>query len=451
MRHKIDDVFRLDAFFRRLRTQIASGLFWHGQVPAAVSLNLRWFWLDGVFSQASESIVNAYLSLFMLALGASRAQIGLLSAVSSFSAALVMLPGAALVERWGRRKEMCVWSGGGIGRLVLLLMALSPLLFSGPAAVYALIGLAVARVVLGNLTFPAWVSLTADLVPLSVRGRFLSARNMAMGLVGMTTAFLMGQVIARLPGTSGYQWAFGLAFIIGLISTWSFSRIDEPPVATRGRSAAPVSLSGLVTGLLADLRAHPAFLRLCAVDALWNFSLNVAGPFFNPYLVQTLGGGASMVGTLAVINVLAALPGQRLFGIWTDRWGPRRVMILTGLLIPLVPWGWALARTPWQAIPAEMASGFLWAGYNLASFNFLLLLTPEAQRPRYTALYQIVVMVTLAVGAAVGGIIATHWGYRITMILSGAGRLVAALLFVFLVRLPRPAGDQVQTADGSTR
>ncbi|MBN1933498.1 MAG: hypothetical protein JW934_02475, partial [Anaerolineae bacterium] len=101
-------LFRLEASFLRFRTRLATGLFWHGQVPAAVSRNLRWFWLDGFFSQASESIVNAYLSLFVLALGASRAQIGLLSAVSSFSAALVMLPGAGIVERWGHRKEMCV-------------------------------------------------------------------------------------------------------------------------------------------------------------------------------------------------------------------------------------------------------------------------------------------------------------------------------------------------------
>ncbi len=427
--------------FKRTLSRVASGLLGGVQVPAGVLRNLRWFWLDGFFSQASESIVNAYLSLFILALGASRAQIGLLSAVSNLSAALVMLPGAALVERWGHRKELCVWSGGGVGRLMLLLMALSPFLVSGPLAVYILIGLAVLRVALGNLTVPAWVSLTADLVPLSVRGRYLSARNMAMGLVGMATAWLMGQLIARMPGTSGYQMAIGLAFAIGMVSTWSFAHIKEPHIEThrRASSAGRPSLRRLLATLWRDLRTQPAFLTLCAVDALWNFSLNIAGPFFSPYLVQTLGADTRMVGTLTVINVLSALPGQRLFGVWTDRWGPRRVLILTALLIPLVPWGWALTRAPWQAIPAEMASGFLWAGYGLASFNFLLLLIPEARRPRYTALYQLVVMMALSAGAAVGGLVATRWGYRTTMVISGIGRLTAALLFVGLMRLP-PAG-----------
>jgi predicted MFS family arabinose efflux permease len=66
-------------------------------------------------------------------------------------------------------------------------------------------------------------------------------------------------------------------------------------------------------------------------------------------------------------------------------------------------------------------------------FNFLLLLTPEDRRPRYTALYQIVVTAALAAGAALGGIAATRWGYASTFVLSGVGRLVAALLFARFV------------------
>ena len=37
-----------------------------------------------------------------------------LSALSSLSAALVLLPGAALVERWGHRKWITLIAGGGI-------------------------------------------------------------------------------------------------------------------------------------------------------------------------------------------------------------------------------------------------------------------------------------------------------------------------------------------------
>jgi predicted MFS family arabinose efflux permease len=279
---------------------------------------------------------------------------------------------------------------------------------------------------------PAWVSLTADIVPLSWRGRYFSSRNIAMGVANMLTTFLVGQLITLVGGTNGYQLAMGLAFAVGIASTYSFARLEEP------LSSAPPEAkdSGLQLPLRQHLRAHPDFLFFCATAAIWNFSINIAGPFFNPYLVESLQASAGVVGALSVVSTLAALPGQRLFGSLVDRWGTRRVQLITGLLIPLLPWAWALTRSPWHVVPVNLAGGFLWAGYELANFNFLLILTPEDRRPRYSAVYQIVVMVALAGGAALGGIIAQRWGYTPVFVLSGIGRLCAALLFARFVHQP---------------
>jgi MFS family permease len=421
---------------QRRALRFTAGGRWTDRLQASVRQNLRWFWFDGVFAQASEAILVSYLSLFVLALGASRAQIGLMSALSSLSSALLLLPGAALVERWGRRKQIVLFSGGGAARATLLLLALVPLAFAGPTAVYLAIAAAVARSAIVNLGVPAWMSLTADLVPLSWRGRYFSARNMAMGVVGMVTTFFVGQLITRLGTPAGYQWAMGLAFAIGLGATFSFAHIKEPASSAQPQPSG----RGSRLDFLRHLSAHPDFLSFCATAALWNFSLNVAGPFFNVYLVEDLKANAGIIGTLSVVSSLAALPGQRLFGRLNDRWGAHRVQLVTGLLIPLLPPVWALTRSPWHAVPLNLAGGFLWAGYGLASFNFLLTLIPEDRRPRYSALYQIIVMAALAGGAAVGGTIADAWGYRTIFVLSGIGRFGAALLFARFVR--RTVGRQ---------
>ncbi len=415
---------------RRLAHLTAGGA-WTGQLHISVRRNLRWYWFDGVFAQASDSIVLAYLSLFLLALGANAAQIGLVSALSNLSAALLVLPGAAIVERWGHRKQTCLLAGGGVARITLLLLALLPLVAAQPVAIYIAITLAVIRSAFANLSVPAWTSLTADIVPLSWRGRYFASRNAAMGVAAMAVTYGVGLLITRMGAPAGYQAAMGTAFIIGVASTACFAYIREP-------LATPTTQPGVSPRLpiLHNLGAHPDFLAFCAIAALWNFSVNVAGPFFSVYLVDSLKASAGFVGALAVVNGLAALPGQRLFGALSDRWGPRRVQLVTGLLMPLVPWGWSLTRSPWQVVPVELAAGFLWAGYNLSSFNFLLTLTPQDRRARYAALYQIVVTVMLAIGAAVGGVIATRWGYTTTMVLSGFGRLAAALLFVRFVRQP---------------
>jgi predicted MFS family arabinose efflux permease len=216
----------------------------------------------------------------------------------------------------------------------------------------------------------------------------------------------------------------GLAFLLGVAATISYANIREPAISS-------IQTRGSISWkpFIQNLRARPDFLIFCATAALWNFSVMIAGPFFKVYLVESLRATPDIVGILSAISALTALPGQRLFGAMVDRWGAKRVQLVIGLIIPLLPWGWALTRVPWHVVPIDMAGGFLWAGYNLANFNMLLAITPKDLRPRYSALYQIVVMGALAVGSAIGGVIIEQWGYYVVFALSGIGRLAAALLF----------------------
>ncbi len=419
--------------FKRETLQLSRGGRWADQLPHVVQHNLSWFWFDGLFAVACDNIVLTYLTLFVLALGATPGQIGIMSAISSSLAAILLFPGAMLVERIGRRKAITVAAGGVGGRLMLLLLALMPFVVSGPAAVYVAIGFSVTRDALGNLSLPAWTALTADIVPLEWRGRYFASRNIAMSAGGMVTTFLVGALITQIgTGYVGYQLALGLAFGLGMISTYSFAHLREPPV-----TAPPERGQESLRTLFHNLRQQPEFLKLCGVAAIWNFSLNIAGPFFTPYMAESLKASAFEIGFFAVVTSLAGLPALRLFGNLADRWGPRRVQLITGLLIPLVPWMWMLSRQPWHVIPINAAAGFLWAGYNLAAFNFLLTAMPPARRARYSAIYQIVVTIALALGAALGSVITTQWGYFAVFFLSGVGRLAAALLFARFVQAPK--------------
>jgi MFS family permease len=407
--------------------QFTAGGNWTQQLRAPIRHNLRSFWFDGLFAASSNEILIAYFTLFLLALGATPTQIGLMSSLSSLGAAAMLLPGAALVERWGHRKGIVVLTGGGAARVALMLMPLVPLLFAEPKAIYVVIVLAVARDAFSQLGMPAWTSLTADIVPLKWRGRYFASRNIAVGLTKMPLIYLVGLLITRTssPGNPiGYQAALGLSFLLGVAATVSYASIREPTV-----SPAQIRSSISWASFIQHLRARPEFLVFCATAALWSFSVMIAGPFFSVYLVESLRATPTIVGILSTISTLAALLGQRLFGTMADRWGAQRVQLVTGLMIPLLPCVWALTRSPWHVVPIDVAGGFLWAGYNLANFNMLLAITPKDLRPRYSALYQVVVMVALAIGSAIGGVIIEQWGYYTVFILSGIGRLAAALLF----------------------
>src|SRR5512136_2188253 len=101
---------------RQWFSHLVTGGDWALELPGKTRQNLRWFWYDGLFSSASDNIIITYLSLYVLALGATRAQIGIMSALSSLSATLLLLPGAMLVERFSHRKEITLLFGWGLAR-----------------------------------------------------------------------------------------------------------------------------------------------------------------------------------------------------------------------------------------------------------------------------------------------------------------------------------------------
>src|SRR5512136_66972 len=189
--------------FRRAQARRAFPKFtWGGDWAISLSAqfkhNLSWFFFDGLYASGSDNIVITYLTLYILALGATSAQVGLMSSFSSLSAALLLLPGAILVERYGHRKGLILFLGGGMARLMILILALLPLFTSGQSIVLLAIFLSVLRDAFGNLAFPAWISLTADIVPMEGRGRYFGSRNFIMGITGMLAILLVGELITRM-------------------------------------------------------------------------------------------------------------------------------------------------------------------------------------------------------------------------------------------------------------
>jgi MFS family permease len=277
-----------------------------------------------------------------------------------------------------------------------------------------------------------------DMVPISGRGRYFASRNFVMGVAGMVTTLLVGAFISRMAQPLGYQLALFLAFAIGLVSTYSFSRLREPFPETAGkviRSADTQRIS--LRTYASEIWQHKSFVMLCATAILWNFSLNIAGPFFNVYMARELHVGPALIAINSTVSTVASMLAQLFAGRLADRWGPRRLQLITGLIIPILPFAWVFITQAWQIIPVNILGGALWGIYGLASFNLLLETTPEAQRARYSALYQVIATMSLAVGAAFGGQILTHFGYVAIFAGSASGRLIAAVLFALLVRPPK--------------
>jgi MFS family permease len=399
--------------------------------------SLRYFWLDGLFAAISENFYLGFIALFALAYGATNSQVGIMAAAANLLGAAALFPGARMAERAGRRKAVVIWSGGVFSRLALLGLALIPVLISAPqVAILAIIIIDGLRAFFANLANPGWTALVADLVPESMRARFFSSRNIAMGVAALLIAPLAGWLITQTNGWldslyAGYQLVFLLAFLFGMVSTFAFTRIRDQGAA---RSEKRPHRRG---DLRRALKASPGFAGLVISQLIWNLSLQVAAPFFNVYLVSELGASTAVVGVLAGIASLTALFGQRYFAKLIDVRGPYWVQALAGLLIPFAPLAWAFVTAPWQVGFINTFTGFMWAGYSLANFNLLLELTPDDQRPRAVALYQLAVFGSAVAGPLLGGFLADTAGFKIVFVLSCVGRLVGTGLFLQLTYRPR--------------
>jgi MFS family permease len=397
---------------------------------------LRFFWLDGIFAATSEAFYLAYIPLFALAYGANNEQVGWITALGNLAGAIALFPGARLMEKSGKRKSLVLWTGGGVARVALLLLAFIPLLgLPAPVAIIAIASLNALRAFMANFANPAWTAMVADIVPDMMRGRYFSSRNLSMGIATLIFASVAGWLI-RAGNTwtfdpyLGYQLAFVLAFVAGMASTYSFSRIPEPKNPEHEahiRSA---------VSLRAALRSSPGYLGFVIFGVVWNFSLQLAAPFFNVYLVTRLGADVGAVGIVTSISSLAALGGQLLFGRVMDRRGAIFLAVLTGFPIVFLPTFWMFYTEPWQVGVNNLFGGFLWAGFNLANFNLLLQLTPDEGRARAVALYQTGVFASAFVGPIVGGFLADNIGFELIFGLSGLGRLVGMVIFVAMTAWP---------------
>ncbi len=408
--------------------------------------NLRLFWLDGIFAAASESFYLAFIPLFALAYGATNQQVGWITAVGNLAGAIALFPGARLMEKTGKRKAIVVWTGGGFARLMLFLLALVPLFGLPPEiSILAIALLNGVRAFMANFSNPAWTAMVADIVPEFMRGRYFSTRNLTMGMATLIFSAIAGWLIRtgnqwQSDPFLGYQLSFLLAFALGMVSTWQFAHLREP------RTHAHADLVRQSGSLRDAVKSSPGYLGFVISGFVWNFALQVAAPFFNVYLVTHLGANAGVVGLMASISSFAALGGQLVFGRVLDRRGAGWLQLMTGLPIVFLPIMWVFYTAPWQVGINNLVGGFMWAGFNLANFNLLLQVTPDAGRARAVALYQTGVFASAFLGPLLGGYLADNVSFQLIFILSGTGRFLALVLFFVLSFLPMQRARQRREA-----
>jgi MFS family permease len=118
--------------------------------------------------------------------------------------------------------------------------------------------------------------------------------------------------------------------------------------------------------------------------------------------------------------------------ILVDRWSRKKVIGIMALLWSMATLACAFTKSFPQLLAARSAIGIGEAGYAPAGTAMLSGLFPPEKRSRMMGLWNMSIPLGIAVGIAVGGFVAQHWGWRHAFGLVAIPGAIVAILFFFV-------------------
>ena len=343
---------------------------------------------DGAFGTIWTSLTGgAFLVGYALRIfHADSRVIGALAALPLL-ANVVQVAGSLLIEKTGRLKPVSI---GGVmaGRLSWLGVILLPLAAAPGGFLHAswpliaVIGISSLFAAVGSVGWTAWMG---DLVPGKRRGAFFGRRNMIASVAGTGALLLGGKFLdvaarASIPDGIAFAALFSAGLLSGMVSVWFLSRLPET-----GTPPAPRAAKGRASLLLQPLR-DANFRTLILSVSCWTIAVQVAGPFYNVFLIDTLHADFGTITFFGTCATVATLLMMRTWGPISDTHGNRPVIVVSSWILALVPLLWIIAVPRSYFLPVLLAnfiSGAAMAGAALSQFNILIKLSPREGRSMY--------------------------------------------------------------------
>ncbi len=339
---------------------------------------------DGILSQLIESLTGGPIAIALaLYLGASNVLIGYLLALP-FLCNLGQFPGILLLEKFKTRKILCLVLSSS-ARLSFLGVAILIFVPNIPNAPFILAFLYTFRYVCTGCSSSSWNSWMKDLIPRQILGRFFSARFMFMVLTSLIVSLTTAGALYFLPIEKNHLYGI-LVLIAGLSSFYGmyvFYHIVEPLPAED-------SLQESIFKKFKIVFKDSNYIRLILFLGIFNFSINLAVPFFSVFVLERLGLNLSIVLILVTITQISSILVMRVWGLIADRFSNKSVLAVTGPLYVLSIFLFLFTNYPDKHILTLPLLIFIYflvgiaqSGVTLATGNIALKLAPKGAASVY--------------------------------------------------------------------
>lgn len=382
--------------------------------PKELSSALDYVIYDGITTQIMVSATEGiYLISFALILGASNFYIGLIAAVP-FLSQIAQFLGIILIRKAQNRK-LIVLSASALSRLILIIIAIAPFIVSFKVALNILVGGLLVRNLLGAIGGVSWNSWMKDLIPENTMGQFFAKRMGKAAMVGIplliTFSLFLDYWTTQFPNQEivGYSILFLAGMAAGLIGLYFLYKTPE------------ITINPQMTSIsLQDLFARPfkdrKFTNLLLFLFVWNFSVNLAAPFFTVYMLEQLGLSIFYVTGFMIISMVMSMMFLRIWGSVIDRFSNKTALLLAGPLFAstFVLWTFTtLGGTYFLTIPLifliHIINGVTISGIVLATGNIALKLSPKDQSTPYLATVGITNSIASGLAVIFGGLMVDYF------------------------------------------
>lgn len=293
--------------------------------------------------------------------------------------------------------------------------------------VYGIVGCLVAAYVIGNTISPMYNNWLSNVLPASEQGPFMGRQMAATTIVGIAHLAAAGWLIdATDESYTGFAVIWVVAWLAGIGGYISLSSTPYPPVELDTEEG------GYGRSALAPFRT-PAFLRLCIYLVARLVPLQMAGAFYNIYMINYLDLGYTWIAGYTNLTLFFMTIGYLAFGALSQRYGSKPLLEMLAIPVIGINVLWALTtreNAGWLLPILFTVNGLCWSGIFVGTANLLFKIVPRGkENSAYFATWMAVAALASGVGPALGGYLRQALPEQLTI----AGLSLNPIQVIFMV------------------
>jgi MFS family permease len=287
-----------------------------------INKNLRWFLAGMIFANIAGQMAYSMLSLYMLKLGASVAQVGLVFTLASLVPMALQIFGGWLSDTIGRLRVMAI--GSSIAVFGYLIFAFAP------NWQWILIGLSI-EYISNSVVGPSFGAYISEQSTEESRGRVFGITSSIYQIVTVIGPALAGFLAYQFSFPLMMRVAFGFYLTATILRVWMATNERFAP----SKDAAKPTFSGFkeqLVSILTLLLAGGVLTWIWITDAVGDTSYGLINQLFPIYLSDIGKLNVQQIGIVNAAIGVTAIIAAPLAGSLVDKFG-ERAAIITGFAL----------------------------------------------------------------------------------------------------------------------